>query len=202
MFSLFRKKETVIPYANAVYKTQEMRRTALIAAVKNASHPVVIIFHFPEERMITENLFRENALPFYYPGSGVYTGITAEHPLLFLDADTFCTYCTNLSAHTVLIAEHHPRWSEDKKLLDAIAQVPVKNIPVFFVGLDEPFIRHYGGDRIARLMEAMGMKEDEMISHDLVDKSIQKAQEKTDKKSSFVPADSQEQWMRMNIQLK
>lgn len=199
MFSFFRKKETVIPYSNAVYKTQEIRRKALITAVKNALQPVVVVFHFPEERMVMENLFRENALLSHYPASDVYTGITSEHPILFLDADIFCKYCSSLSVSTVLIAEHHPRWSEDKKLLDGIAQMQVKAEPVFFVGLNEPFIMHYGGERIIRLMEAMGMKEDEMIVHDLVDKSIQKAQEKTDKKSSFVPADSQEQWMRMNV---
>ncbi len=50
----------------------------------------------------------------------------------------------------------------------------------FFVSLEDNLMRLFGSDRIAKLMDRMGLKEGEVIQHSMVTKSIERAQKKVE----------------------
>jgi preprotein translocase subunit SecA len=50
----------------------------------------------------------------------------------------------------------------------------------FFVSLEDHLMRLFGSDRIAKLMDRMGLEEGEVIQHGMVSKSIERAQKKVE----------------------
>jgi len=50
----------------------------------------------------------------------------------------------------------------------------------FFVSLEDNLMRLFGSDRIAKLMDRMGLKEGEVIQHSMITKSIERAQKKVE----------------------
>src|SRR5512137_2970745 len=50
----------------------------------------------------------------------------------------------------------------------------------FFVSLEDELMRLFGSDRIASLMDRLGLKEGEMIQHSMITKSIERAQKKVE----------------------
>ena len=50
----------------------------------------------------------------------------------------------------------------------------------FFVSLEDNLMRLFGSDRIAKLMDRMGLEEGEVIQHSMISKSIERAQKKVE----------------------
>ena len=50
----------------------------------------------------------------------------------------------------------------------------------FFVSLDDKLMRIFGSERIAKLMDRMGLEEGEVIQHSMISKSIERAQKKVE----------------------
>ena len=50
----------------------------------------------------------------------------------------------------------------------------------FFLSLEDDLMKMYGGDRISRIMEMVGLSEDERIEHPLLSKAIESAQRKVE----------------------
>ncbi|RBW56733.1 preprotein translocase subunit SecA [Tenacibaculum sp. E3R01] len=50
----------------------------------------------------------------------------------------------------------------------------------FFVALDDNLMRKFGSERIAKMMDRMGLKEGEVIQHSMISKSIERAQKKVE----------------------
>ncbi|TVZ55185.1 protein translocase subunit secA [Lutibacter sp. Hel_I_33_5] len=50
----------------------------------------------------------------------------------------------------------------------------------FYVALDDNLMRLFGSDRIAKMMDRMGLKDGEVIQHSMISKSIERAQKKVE----------------------
>lgn len=50
----------------------------------------------------------------------------------------------------------------------------------FFVSLEDDLMRMFGSERIARIMDRLGLKEGEVIQHSLITRSIERAQQKVE----------------------
>jgi len=72
----------------------------------------------------------------------------------------------------------------------------------FFVSLEDDLMRKFGSDRIAKLMDRMGLKEGEVISHGMVSKSIERAQKKVEENNFGVRKNLLEYDDVMNAQRK
>jgi hypothetical protein len=95
-----------------------------------------------------------------------------------------------------VFAEHYPLHSRE---LDLIKNWEAKNI-VVYSALDEALFRYFGSDKLIPLMKMLGMKEDEVIEHAMVTKSIIRGQQKIAEQVTVEQsAASQEEWMRKNI---
>ena len=50
---------------------------------------------------------------------------------------------------------------------------------VFYLSLEDNLMRLFGSERIAKVMDRLGLKEGEVITHSMVSKSIERAQKKS-----------------------
>lgn len=117
-------------------------------------------------------------------------GIT-HNILLCRNATSFVT-----NQKKVFILEHYPVFEKEKTLLE---NWTAKEI-IFLNALDEPFFEKFGGEKIIRLMQSMGMKENETIEHPMISSSIENAQHKIQKSITVDrSAQSQEEWFRINV---
>ena len=73
-------------------------------------------------------------------------------------------------------------------------------VNIILTALDEPLLSHFGGEKLIKIMQSLGMKEDEIIEHKMVSQSIANAQEKIEKKIVVEQsARSQAEWMERNL---
>lgn len=101
-----------------------------------------------------------------------------------------------LATNKPVFAEHYPLHSQE---LELIKDWKFENI-IVYSALDEPLFKHFGSEKLIPLMKMMGMKEDEVIEHSMVTKSIIKGQEKIAQQVDSVhSAISQAEWMKKNI---
>jgi hypothetical protein len=105
-------------------------------------------------------------------------------------------HTSKLQDKVPVFTEHFPL---HEKEIDLIKNWQTEKI-VVYSALDEPLFKHFGSDKLIPLMKMMGMKEDEVIEHSMVTKSIIKGQEKIAQQISIEQsAASQEEWMRKNV---
>lgn len=101
---------------------------------------------------------------------------------------------------TFLFTEHYPYLPKEEAVLTKIAEIAPQTSVCFYASLDEPFFQLFGSERIQGIMKMLGLAEDEVISHSMIDKSIGNAQQKISQKitqETFV--DSAEAWFERNI---
>jgi hypothetical protein len=101
-----------------------------------------------------------------------------------------------VSNKNLVILEHYPIRSKEKDLIENLN--PSK---VFILSsLDEPLFEQFGSERIIQIMKSLGMKEDEIIEHPMISKSIEQAQKKIEEKVSFeITTNSSKEWFERNI---
>ncbi|MBK8557694.1 MAG: hypothetical protein IPL65_18980 [Lewinellaceae bacterium] len=99
---------------------------------------------------------------------------------------------------TVVFLEHHPLRSKENNLM-----LNWKASKIYVLSaMDEAFFKQFGGDRTIELMQKMKMREDEVIEHRLISKSIERAQQKLEEKTVFDGAsNSAEEWIRKNVKI-
>lgn len=96
----------------------------------------------------------------------------------------------------LVFAEHHPLIEKEKNFLEShgISKAEVHT------SLDEPFMLHFGGERIANLMRSLGMGENDPLENKMISHSIRNAQESLSKKTVLeLSAHSQAEWLKKNL---
>ncbi len=113
-----------------------------------------------------------------------------------------CLYMAREAAHSplsgkrIIFAEHYPLLDKEKEIFEKLNLEKAE----VWSALDEPLLKKFGGERIIGLMQALGMKDNEIITHPMIANSIRKAQEKIAKKLLLEShASSQEEWIRKNL---
>ena len=105
-------------------------------------------------------------------------------------------HTSKIQGKVPVFAEHYPL---HQKETDLIKNWSGEKITVYSA-LDEPLFKHFGSGKLIPLMKMMGMKEDEVIEHNMVTKSIIKGQEKiAEQVTQEQSATSQEEWMQKNV---
>ncbi len=80
----------------------------------------------------------------------------------------------------IIGTERHDSRRVDRQLRGRSGRQGDAGSSQFFVSLEDDLMRLFGSDRIARLMDRMGLEEGEVISHSMVSKSIERAQKKVE----------------------
>ncbi len=76
--------------------------------------------------------------------------------------------------------ERHESRRVDRQLRGRAGRQGDPGSSQFFVSLEDDLMRLFGSDRIAKLMDRMGLKEGEVIQHGMITKSIERAQKKVE----------------------
>ncbi|HVT84503.1 MAG TPA: hypothetical protein VHD35_04845 [Chitinophagaceae bacterium] len=176
MFNLFRKKESGVKVVDKILMTQAAKWKAL-TALCNKEQNVILIFWFAEtlqraqEAQGAETTFSERFLL----ASQVHTPEIVDKKIIF--------------------AEHYPLPQKEK---DFFEQLQLQEVEVWSA-MDEPLFKEFGSNKIVQMMKQFGMKEDQVIEHNMISKAIYNAQEKIENKVTVdQSASSQEEWLRKN----
>ncbi len=103
---------------------------------------------------------------------------------------------SGLSDKTVVFVEHYPMHTTEENLA---LKWNFINTPVYSA-MDEPLFKHFGSEKLIPVMKMLGMKENEVIEHSMVSKSIINGQHKIeDQVKTEQPATSQAEWMQKNL---
>ena len=113
-----------------------------------------------------------------------------------LITETHHLHASKLQNKIPVFVEHYPL---HEKEIELIKNWQAENI-IVYSAMDEPLFKHFGSEKLIPLMKMLGMKEDEVIEHSMVSKSIIKGQEKIAQQVTLEQsAASQDEWMRKNI---
>ncbi len=80
----------------------------------------------------------------------------------------------------ILGTERHESRRIDRQLRGRAGRQGDPGSSQFFVSLEDDLMRMFGSDRIAKLMDRMGLKDGEVIQHSMISKSIERAQKKVE----------------------
>jgi len=80
----------------------------------------------------------------------------------------------------IIGTERHESRRVDRQLRGRSGRQGDPGSSIFFVSLEDSLMRLFGSERIAKLMDRMGLEEGEVIQHGMVSKSIERAQKKVE----------------------
>lgn len=80
----------------------------------------------------------------------------------------------------IIGTERHESRRVDRQLRGRAGRQGDPGTSQFFVSLEDDLMRLFGSDRIARIMDRLGLKEGEVIQHSMISKSIERAQKKVE----------------------
>lgn len=80
----------------------------------------------------------------------------------------------------IIGTERHESRRVDRQLRGRSGRQGDPGSSQFFVSLEDDLMRLFGSERIARIMDSIGLKDGEMIQHSMITKSIERAQRKVE----------------------
>jgi preprotein translocase subunit SecA len=80
----------------------------------------------------------------------------------------------------IIGTERHDSRRVDRQLRGRAGRQGDVGSSQFYVALDDNLMRLFGSDRIAKMMDRMGLKEGDVIQHSMITKSIERAQKKVE----------------------
>jgi preprotein translocase subunit SecA len=80
----------------------------------------------------------------------------------------------------IIGTERHESRRVDRQLRGRAGRQGDPGSSQFFVSLEDDLMRMFGSERIAKIMDRMGIKEGEVIQHSMISKSIERAQRKVE----------------------
>ena len=80
----------------------------------------------------------------------------------------------------IIGTERHDSRRVDRQLRGRSGRQGDPGSSQFYVSLEDKLMRLFGSERIAKLMDRMGLEEGEVIQHSMVSKSIERAQKKVE----------------------
>ncbi|MGB3466142.1 MAG: hypothetical protein WBA74_12770 [Cyclobacteriaceae bacterium] len=106
------------------------------------------------------------------------------------------------NAESVYAMEIHPVYSINQSLAERFKDTGLEEITCY-VGMDEPLMQIFGSERIIEVLQKLGLEENETLNHPMIDKSIERAQNKLDNHSARLQniTSSQNDWMKANNHL-
>lgn len=80
----------------------------------------------------------------------------------------------------IIGTERHESRRVDRQLRGRAGRQGDPGTSQFYVSLEDPLMRMFGSERIARMMDRLGHKEGDVIQHGMISKSIERAQKKVE----------------------
>jgi len=174
MFGLFKKKSGNNNLVNRVWVTTDCKWAGCLSILEKNPDTVFVVWF--DETFDAINSFLES--------KGQQGKVIFYREAHAADAGKY------------IFAEHYPLASKEHDLFEKLGLEKT----IILSALDEPLFRHFGSDKIVDMIKMLGMKQDDMIEHQLITGAITKAQEKLDAQIQVEQsARSQAEWMKINF---
>jgi len=98
--------------------------------------------------------------------------------------------------------ERHESRRIDRQLRGRSGRQGDPGSSIFFLSLEDDLMRLFGGDRLGSVLDRMGVKEGEVITHGMVTKAIERAQKKVEMQNFAIRKHTLEYDDVMNVQRK
>jgi len=107
-------------------------------------------------------------------------GVTTAKPSRVKDAEGKLVDVMEDGGLHIIGSERHESRRIDRQLRGRAGRQGDPGASQFFLSLEDDLMRLFGSDRIAKLMDAMGAKEGEVLTHSLITRSIEQAQKRVE----------------------
>lgn len=194
VFRLRRTSSNVRLIADRVWLSSRARLAGLREAVRERSADgatmILLIAHFPDVLAELE------------PMAAEYAGSAFVRAFLSRQLSPGAARSLPLGESDVvdlIVAERHPLASVDEALIGFAEELPCRSRIVFHLSLDDALLQAFGSESIRATIEQLGATEEEAITHDLVTRSIRRAQRRIERRSTGrSDADSAAEWLERN----
>lgn len=136
--------------------------------MRNIPHQVLNAKHHQKEAEIVQNAGKAGAVTIATNMAGRGTDIKLQEGV------------KEAGGLAIIGTERHDSRRVDRQLRGRAGRQGDPGSSQFFVSLEDDLMRKFGSDRIAKLMDRVGLKEGEVITHPMVSKSIERAQKKVE----------------------
>lgn len=198
MWNLFKRKPRRQSGNDLMWLSEDAKMRGIAAAIGSAVAgrcPVLLIAHFPEtlERLLAA-LQRANITPLRLDGklspAAARAKLTAaSSPLVTLASGLERTGPATGTeppapdpAPLVIAIERYPLREHDEQVARFAECLYARLTVQTHVALDDVLMQSFAGDRTRRILQTLGMQENDNISHTMLDRSIEQAQEKVAKR--------------------
>ncbi len=174
MFGLFKKKEPIIKVINKVWITENAKWNACLQLL--TENPTIqFVAWFEDTRKKLNELLEQH---------------NHQHKVIL--------YRQTISSQKLnyIFVEYYPLHSKE---IDLFKQLELNEVTILN-SLDEPLFIQFGGERIAPLLQKIGLQPDEVIEHNMITMSIKRAQDKIAEKVLIDnTANNQAEWLLKNM---
>ena len=184
-----------IDYEDLIYKTRKEKYSAVIERIRelsNTGQPILVGTTSVEEsetlsKMLKMAKLQHNVLNAKQHQSeaeivaraGMQNSITISTNMAGRGTDIKLGQgVEELGGLFILGTGRHESRRIDLQLRGRAGRQGDKGGSVFYLSLEDNLMRLFGSDRISKVMDTMGIKEGEVITHSMVTKSIERAQKK------------------------
>lgn len=210
MFSFLKKSPKKPAYKENVWVSKAYKYQGLYEDIKetiNLGGKTLIFTHFAKTYEEIAFVLEQMSVNFYRFQKGDDTAILSFNQVAVFQADTLQSHTIKQLQSLIVpksdrfcIIEHFPMREHDDTLLDTLAEINVEVKPTFYISLDDAVLKPFIGENLAEMLEKLGMKPEECISHPLVAKSIVNVQEKLEKQAKNNKMTySVEEWLKTNL---
>jgi preprotein translocase subunit SecA len=206
LYNIYKLEVVVIPTnkriirkdeEDLVYKTKREKYTAVIQEIENlykAGRPVLVGTTSVEisellSRMLKMKGLYHNVLNAKLHAREAEIVAEAGHKGLITIATNMAGRGTDIKLTpevreagglAIIGTERHESRRVDRQLRGRSGRQGDPGSSQFFVSLEDDLMRLFGSDRIAGIMDRLGLKEGEVIQHSMISKSIERAQKKVE----------------------
>lgn len=175
MFGLFKQKKS-IQVTDLIWKTERIKYDALIKQLQDNNKHILIYFFEDTKKSIIDEL---------QTASINFSENTSSNAHILVLKSTQILQMSSAENVNIIFVEHYPLLSTEQKLKQHILEVlNIQNV-TFYTSFEDELFQLFGAEKILAIMEKMGFNENEPMSHNLISSSIEKAQQKIEKKVSI-----------------
>lgn len=188
MFGFGKKKKKY--FTSRVLMTREALNQTLIAGIRNGTMMPVVFFPSTQKTLL-QALGDDPVLAECIILAGQNISSAAIQKIRDF---------SSVSAYRPVLGERYPLSEKEKQLATALETNGMALPIAAYAALDDAMMLRAGGEKTKSLMERMGMKEDEVIEHAMIESSIERLQSKIAEKITVEShTQSAQDWFRMNI---
>jgi preprotein translocase subunit SecA len=108
------------------------------------------------------------------------TGVTPSKPSVIKDLDGKNVEIEEIGGLHIIGSERHESRRIDRQLRGRAGRQGDPGASQFFLSLEDDLMRLFGSERIAKIMDRLGAQEGEVLTHSLITRSIEKAQQRVE----------------------